>query len=852
MARARVFITTDAQMMTGVNNIDGDKDDIQSLVHALMYQDKLNIVGIASSTSHHQPGINNERFINLTLDEYAKDYSKLAAKDAGFKTVSQLKNATYQGTKVLAGSSGAPPATEGSNAIIKEAREAKSSGEPLYVTTWGGMGDVARALKDAPEIAGTIRLLSVYGQGQEPNAYNYIKAQHAGKDGFWWIDQKSTFRGVYSAENSKTNAVTLDQVKEFADGHGALGNLFYENSKDLRGTGDNTSGLKMGDSGTILYLIDNANNNNPTAESWGGEYRSIGTNTWTDKDGDALNYSSSNGARTIYEDRAAWLGDFKARLDWLKSGSTNPQPDPTPTPEPQLPSSPAPVLAKPAAPTGANLLKNGSFEDTSVANGMYDSFVSISGWNAIAGGTIELWNAHNGLAATDGSNFAELDFGSRLDGFEQSVQTRAGAEYTFTLDAMVRPGKSASTAHIEIVWNGKVVARFQPGTTWDDQSVKVAGTGKADMLTVREVGSQSKDGFGALIDNLRLVESGTTQALPTMPQPGAQQPAAPGKAGVNIVIAGDSIGTDDYSGRDPWADLGLASYQIKNHSVSGITLDSQANAKAGAIWASFDAKAGANVLVIQAGSNDLRKDISAKNMYADTMKMVDAAQAKGFVTVVATILPNSTATHMWDASDEVERLAYNSLVRKNAAGADAVADVAANTTMGSHAALSDKSLYKDGVHPTAEATEKHLEPIYTKAILKAIAGGGAVSPELGDQTQSPSPPTGQDTIRVKISGTDYKGDPNFAVFVDGKAIDRTNVVSADHKAGEWQTFVFKGDFDRLAGDQKHKVGIQFTNNLSDAGGDRNLYVDEIDFNGETNTANQTISWNTIKNWDFNL
>ena len=450
-------------MMTGVNHIDGDKDDIQSLVHALMYQDKINIVGIASSTSHHQPGKNDEKFINLTLDEYAKDYSKLAAKASGFKTAGELKKITYQGTKKLADSSGAPPATEGSNAIIKEAKAAKAAGEPLYIATWGGIGDVARALKDAPEIAGTVRLLSVYGQGQEPNAYNYIKANHAGKNGFWWIDQKSSFRGVYSAENSKTNAVTLDQVKEFADGHGALGTLFYKNSQDLRGTGDNTSGLKMGDSGTILYLIDNADNNNPTAESWGGEYRQIGTNTWTDKTGDALNYSGSNGARTIYEDRAAWLGDFKARLDWLKGGSSNPPnadvPDAPITPAPKPPSTPAPT---------------------------------------------------------------------------------------------------------------------------------------------------------------------------------------------------------------------------------------------------------------------------------------------------------------------------------------------------------------------------------------------------------PVTPTGDDTITVKISGTAYKGDPNFAILVDGKVIDSTNLVTADYKEGEWQTFTFKGDFDRLAGDQKHKVGIQFTNNLSGSTGDRNLYVDEITFNGETNTRDQAITWNTTKYSDFIL
>jgi hypothetical protein len=31
-----------------------------------------------------------------------------------------------------------------------------------------------------------------------------------------------------------------------------------------------------------------------------------------------------------------------------------------------------------------------------------------------------------------------------------------------------------------------------------------------------------------------------------------------------------------------------------------------------------------------------------------------------------------------------------------------------------------------------------------------------------------------------------------------------------------------------------------------------LYVDEITFNGENNTTNQSITWNTAKYWDFVL
>lgn len=320
MANPRVFITTDLQMISGVNLIDGDKDDVQSLIHSLLYQDKYDIVGIASSTSAHQPGKNNADLIHHVLDTYAKDQDALAAHGAGFKTADQLHAITYQGTKSVAGSSGLVAPTAASAAIISAARDADADGVPLYVTAWGGLGDIARALHDAPDIADTVRLLSVAGKLQEPNAHAYIKTNFAGKGDLWWIDEASTHRGVYGTPGSKdpiSDAWALANAK----GHGALGTMFYDNTQDVRGLGGTVDGMKMGDSHTIFYLIDSTDNNDPTAESWGGEYRRIGDKLWTDRTDGAFNWTtttSTNGVHTIYEDRVAWTADFAKRLDWLK------------------------------------------------------------------------------------------------------------------------------------------------------------------------------------------------------------------------------------------------------------------------------------------------------------------------------------------------------------------------------------------------------------------------------------------------------------------------------------------------------------------------------------------------------
>jgi hypothetical protein len=163
-------------------------------------------------------------------------------------------------------------------------------------------------------------------------------------------------------------------------------------------------------------------------------------------------------------------------------------------------------------PSGANLLVNGSFEASTVRAGNWAGFDAVAGWTALSGGQIELWNALNGVTATNGSNFGELDYLAARDGFYQTVQTTAGQRYTLSFDARSRAGVSAATTTIEVLWNDTVVATVPPGTDWSTYNFSVTGTGGADRLTFREAQSQSADGLGALYDNISLVASTTAPA----------------------------------------------------------------------------------------------------------------------------------------------------------------------------------------------------------------------------------------------------------------------------------------------------------------------------------------------------
>ena len=181
-----------------------------------------------------------------------------------------------------------------------------------------------------------------------------------------------------------------------------------------------------------------------------------------------------------------------------------------------------PVTSPPAA--GANLLVNGSFEASPLSAGRWAAFSSVPGWTALTGGTIELWNNLNNVKATDGVNYGELDYLGARDGFYQNVKTVAGQSYELSFDARSRPGFTASTTTIEVLWNDKVVASVDPGSagsSWKTFNFTVTGTGGQDRLTFRESAGQSADGLGALYDNVSLVAVSKASAV----QPSVQQSA---------------------------------------------------------------------------------------------------------------------------------------------------------------------------------------------------------------------------------------------------------------------------------------------------------------------------------------
>lgn len=286
-----------------------------------------------------------------------------------------------------------------------------------------------------------------------------------------------------------TSAPVAPKITAFTPDTGTVGDgITSANQVTLTGTAEAGSTVKVFD-GTNQIGVATAN----TSGNWSYQSAQLtnGKHVFTATSSDVAGNTSAASSQTSVT---------------INSTTTTP---PTPTPTPGTDPS-------------TNLLVNGSFEASAVQSGQWAAFSSVPGWTAMSGGTIELWNNLNGVKATQGNNYGELDYLSGRDGFYQTVKTTAGQSYELSFDARNRfPGSSSD---IEILWNNSVVAVVPPGNNWTTHHFTVTGTGGQDRLTFRETSAQSVDGLGALYDNVSLVaKQATTSATSSATATGTNQ-----------------------------------------------------------------------------------------------------------------------------------------------------------------------------------------------------------------------------------------------------------------------------------------------------------------------------------------
>ena len=163
-----------------------------------------------------------------------------------------------------------------------------------------------------------------------------------------------------------------------------------------------------------------------------------------------------------------------------------------------------------------NLLINGGFESTGVANGSWATVASIDGWSRLAGsGTgFEIRNNVAG-SAQEGRNFVELDtngnttIGQYLDGLTN------GERFDLSFWYSPREFVAASSNGIQVFWNGVQIGDTLTGNggignVWSFHGYQVTAQAGRNLVSFASVGTS--DGYGGSLDNVRvsrLPEPGT-------------------------------------------------------------------------------------------------------------------------------------------------------------------------------------------------------------------------------------------------------------------------------------------------------------------------------------------------------
>lgn len=248
--KPRILISTD---------IGGtDPDDFQSMIHLLMYADLFEIEGLIASP--YGPGRKSD--LLHMIDLYENDLPKLRKHSDDFPGADYLRSVSKQGAIGAAPFKGWTASTEGSEWIIKSARE--KSDQPLWILVWGGLEDLAQALHDAPEITEHIRVYWIGGPNKKwsVNTYTYIAEHHPD---LWMIEANATYRGWFLDSESPEELANDNYYANFIHGNGVMG-IDFKNHYD--------GSIKMGDTPSLAYVM-NGDRNNPEGESWGGSFVKI-------------------------------------------------------------------------------------------------------------------------------------------------------------------------------------------------------------------------------------------------------------------------------------------------------------------------------------------------------------------------------------------------------------------------------------------------------------------------------------------------------------------------------------------------------------------------------------------------
>jgi len=176
----------------------------------------------------------------------------------------------------------------------------------------------------------------------------------------------------------------------------------------------------------------------------------------------------------------------------------------------------------------------------------------------------------------------------------------------------------------------------------------------------------------------------------------------------------------------------------------------------------------------------------------------------------------------------------------HAAGETQLFNVMGSFGPGSHAA--SVSFLNDAYGGSA-ATDRNLYVTGAAVDGAAVTGGSLTLLSSGAQDFAFNGPAAvtTDTLDLHVSEDAWQGDAQFTVMIDGATIGGVYTATASHSAGATQDLSIAGTW----GAGPHAIGVSFINDAygGSASTDRNLYVDQITYDGQAAAgAPATLLW----------
>jgi len=202
-----------------------------------------------------------------------------------------------------------------------------------------------------------------------------------------------------------------------------------------------------------------------------------------------------------------------------------------------------------------------------------------------------------------------------------------------------------------------------------------------------------------------------------------------------LILDGNSMTNNSYKVR-----IGLnlsEQWSISNFGVSGQATPSMIADADTQIDPLFSINRPRNIVVAWEGSNDLYFGATATEAYDNLVSYCNDRRDAGWKVVIVTLLPRSSSGT--PGTFEADRQTVNANIRANwSTFADALADIAANTTIGEDGDETDTTYYSDAVHPT-DAAYDIIAPIVADAIESISAATSTITEQQEDIWQYINP-----------------------------------------------------------------------------------------------------------------